>query len=260
MSSFVNEGLELLVERISEINLLLNEAEARQENTHLYAALCRSIQVLSISHFEGYIKDLVKNILDDINQGSSFKQSSNDLKFSYCRKFVVPLIDGKDNITKIKDLILVFDELDTKFDSAAFHKPNKNPKESILNQIAISFGEKRIFKKLNNSDIANAFSNTDYENLILVGELKMKLQDAIKDYPYIEDDTILNIHSTEVQDTFWETFIQEILSERHKIAHGNMNNSTDHNSIRSNILKMEILLISITYLLALKGNPILLHN
>lgn len=256
MSSFVKEGLELLAERISEINLLLNEAEAKQEDARLYAALCRSIQVLSISHFEGYIKDLVKNILDDLNQSSSFKLSSNDLKFSYCRKFIVPLNDGKDNVSKIKDLILVFDELDTKFDSAAFHKPNKNPKESILNQIATSFGEKKIFKKLNNSDISNAFSNTDAENILLISELKLKLQNAIDDYPYIEDDTLLNINSTEVQDTFWETFIQEILSERHKIAHGSMNNSTDHSSIRSNILKMEILLISITYLLSIKGNPI----
>jgi len=256
MSSFVKEGLDLLNDRISEINLLIIEAQQRQTDSDLYSALCRSIQVLSISHFEGYIKDLVKNILSDINGGSTFKSSSNDLKFTYCKKFILPQHDGKDNHTKIKELISVLEELETKFQSEAFYRSNKNPKESILNQVANNFGEKQLFKKLNNSEIVNVFSNTDAENIELINILKPKLINSIKDFPYSEDDTILNANSNEVRDTFWETFIQQILSERHKIAHGSMDNSIDHNSIKSNIIKIEILLLSITYLLSIKGNPI----
>ncbi|WP_342331738.1 HEPN domain-containing protein [Pedobacter sp. FW305-3-2-15-E-R2A2] len=260
MGSFVEDGIQLLAERIEELNVLLEEADKYVVSQQkLYSALCRSIQVLSVSHFEGYLKDLVKNILDDINANSDFKNSSNDLKFTYCKKFITPLATGKLNHAKIVELIAVLENLETKFDANSFYQSNKNPKESIINNIAENFGEDKLFFKLNNSDLSAVFSNTDPENILLRDFLRVKLLSSVEVYPYIQDDSILNVDQTSLaKDKFWEIFIQAILADRHKIAHGSMINSVSHTSIASNIVKIEILLLSITYLLSLRGNPVVL--
>jgi len=258
MSSFVEDGLDLLKERMDELIVLLGEAEKHDgHQPKLYFSLCRSIQVLAVSHFEGYLKDLVRNILDDFNNNSEFRNASNDLKFTYCKNFIMPLENGKDNSEKLKELMNVFGDLNAKFESTPFVKNNKNPKESIINAIAKSFGEDALFKKLNNSDTAYVFSNTDNENKLLRDTIQMKLFIAIKGFPYLKDDSIFAIDiSNPVPDKFWEDFIQNILKERHKIAHGDMHHSSSHRTIYSDILKMEILLYSITYLLCQRANPI----
>lgn len=258
MATFVSEGVELLAERIEELNVLLVEADVHAMGpSKLYPALCRSIQVLSVSHFEGYIKDLVKNILGDINSCDGFKESSKDLKFTFCKNFISPLANGKPNHNKIIELIAIFDELQTKFNADYFYEVNKNPKESILNKIAENFGETALFSKLNDSDFSVVFSNTDTENLELRDSTKAILMEAISEFPYLANEKILKPSAiTLTREKYWETFIQTILAERHKIAHGNLENSSSHVTIRSNIIKLEILLLALTYLLSQKGNPI----
>jgi len=258
MATFVSEGVELLTERMEELDVLLAEADRYAAGTsRLYPALCRSIQVLAVSHFEGYIKDLVKNVLDDINSRDGFRESSRSLKFTFCKNFIAPLLNGKPNHSKILELITVFDLLKTKFNASYFYEANKNPKESILNKIAENFGEDALFSKLNHSELIAVFSNTHTENLEMRDSIKARLSSSIDVFPYLIDDIILNVDVTnQTRETYWETFIQTILAERHKIAHGNLENSNSHVTIRSNIIKLEILLLAITYLLSQRGNPV----
>jgi len=258
MNSFVAEGFDLFTERMDELNTLLIEAEKHEEGqTRLYFSLCRSIAVLAVSHFEGYLKDLVKNILADFNTNSCFRDANNHMKYTYCKKFILPLDTGKENIGKLKELLIVFEELNAKFQEGAFLKDNKNPKESLINGIAKNFGEENLFEKLNNSDTVYVFSNTDNENKLLRDTIKLRLFDSIKTFPYKRADSILSIDlSRPSKDKLWEDFIQNFLKERHMIAHGDMHHSSSHKAIYSAILRIEILLSSITYLLCQCANPI----
>ncbi len=84
-------GIVSLDNRLSEVHLILEEAKNNFEsNNSLYKALCRSAQVLLSAHFEGYLKDLVKNSLEDINQFSTFKYSNIFLKKRMCEYFISP--------------------------------------------------------------------------------------------------------------------------------------------------------------------------
>lgn len=257
MSTFVKEGLESLNIRLAELEVLLSAASSQLNSSDsLYKALCRSSQVLLISHFEGYIKDFVKDVLEDINYYSNFKNSGNKLKFTYCENFILPKSDGKPNEKKILELIEVFDDLSPKFNKKYFLFENKNPKESLIDTIAKRFGEDSFFKKLNNSILQNVFSNTDHENKTLRDDLKAELILAIEEYPYnlAEDFLRINLENP-TRDRYWETYLNEVLRRRHDIAHGSPDNTISHSIIEKEKIKLEILIYSFTGLICKKCNP-----
>lgn len=259
MSTFVNDGLNALSLRFAELELLLSEAERYSEsNTDLYKALCRSSQVLLISHFEGYIKDFVKDVLDDVNYCSNFKDSNNKLKFTFCENFILPNAEGKVNEKKIKELIEVLEGLSTKFNKKYFlFENNKNPKESIIHSITKRFGEEQFFKKINNSNLQNVFSNTHPENKTLRDALKTELVDSIENFPYNIQSDFLNIDlSNPIPEKYWEDYLNEALRRRHDIVHGNPDNTISHTAIEAEMIKLEILIYAFTGLICVKCNPV----
>jgi hypothetical protein len=262
MGTFVNSGILSLNRRFKEVDLILDEAKLNFErNEQLYNALCRSAQVLLSAHFEGYLKDLIRNSLEDINQFSSFKSSSKFLKQRLCEYFISPAKDerhSKNNHQKTKELIEVFDNLDTKFKREYFiGNENQNPKATVLDKIAEQFGVKDFFKELKKSNLDLIFSNTYPENVIRCNQIREYLIENTNTYPFNVSLDYLEINNAKVDsDNLWDAFLSEMLKRRHDIAHGTeIENSVGHSIIETDKVKVEVLIYAFTTYICLKCNP-----
>jgi hypothetical protein len=259
MSTFVQTGLNALSLRLAEIDILLEEAEKQfDENQDLYNAFCRSAQVLLISHFEGYTKDLIKNVLEDINYNSTFSASKNDLKRTFCLNFIpIDSNSGKANEKKILELIETFDSLNAKFKKEYFlYLDNKNPKASVIENITMRFGIKNFFKIINKSDLDLVFSNTNVDNIMLRDSLKNIIEIATSSYPFGQNDILKSTKEGNVED-FWKTFLDKILKNRYDIVHGNeILNASFYGHIMEDRIKVEILLYALTASICEQANPV----
>ncbi len=259
MSTFVNDGINALRARFDEVDLILSEAALSSDTRpSLYKALCRSAQVMLFAHFEGYLKELVRNSVEDINQFSSFNKSKKCLKQRLCEYFVLPNADGKQRQDKIVELMSTFNNLDTKFKKEYFLSgENKNPKVSVINHIGQQFGIKSFFDQLKKTNLDLVFSNTKRQNDELRDDLLKYLQESTTTYPYRLSFSRLALDNTRsTADNLWEVFISQVLKRRHDIAHGTeVENSADHSSIQSDKTKIEILLYAFTIFVCLQCNP-----
>lgn len=263
MSTFINLGLASLNNRLSEIDLILEEAERYMDsNEVLYNTLCRSAQVLLCAHFEGYLKDLVKNSIDDINRFSSFRVSNKKLKKHYCEHFLLIRKEDKNSKSlnnRVEEMILVFDELDTKFNVDYFsYSDNQNPKATVLDKIAEQFGIKSFFNKLKKSNLSVIFSNTLPKNRELSDVLKSKLLTSTEDYPYNLNLEYLEIdEASSSSDDLWNAFLDDMLKRRHAIAHGReIENSSNLMQIKGDRIKIEVLLYAFTTFICVNSNPV----
>jgi hypothetical protein len=267
MSTFIKLGLDSLNKRFNEIDVILQEASKYVETPNdIYSSLCRSAQVLLLAHFEGYLQDLVKNSLEDINTYSSFKNSNNALKKRHCEYFLKP--DGeeknsKSTYGKVQTLIVEFDELETKFKKEYFsYNDNKNPKATVLNKIAEQYGIKNFFKKLKQSNLDNTFSNTKSENIVLRDSIKNIIVDSTNEYPYTINLKFLEIDENKAStDNFWDVFLSELLKRRHDIAHGReTENISAFSEIERDKIKLEILIYTFTAFVCVNTNPVKVEN
>src|SRR5690554_5281490 len=71
-NTFVSSRLELIESRFNEVETLLSLAKNNVSDSTKYTALCRSAHVLLVSHVEGIYKDIVKDIVDDLNLFTNF--------------------------------------------------------------------------------------------------------------------------------------------------------------------------------------------
>lgn len=264
MSTFINLGLISLDKRLSEVQLIIEEAKANFEvKDLLYKALCRSAQVLLSAHFEGYLKDLVKNSLDDINMYSSFKNSNIFLKKRLCEYFITTMKEekpSKENHLKTKELINVFDNLETKFKREYFfYTENQNPKASVLDKIAEQFGVKDFFKQLKKSNLDLIFSNTNAENVLVCISIKNYLLETTDNYPFTTTLDFLEIDDLKIaSDNLWDAFLSNLLKRRHDIAHGTeIDNSAGHATIEEDKVKVQILMYAFTAFICTMVNPVI---
>ena len=265
MNTFVNLGLISLNNRLHEIDIILNEAKVNIDtDEQLYNTLCRSAQVLLSAHFEGYLKELVNNALEDINHYSCFRDANNELKRRFCEYFIFQTKDeskGRENHVRITELIGIFNNLDTKFKKEYFSSgENHNPKASVLDKIAAQFGIKDFFRQIKKSNLDLVFSNTNAENIEVCERIKNYLLSTTINYPYITELKIFEIDvNKNDSDNLWDAFLSELLKRRHDIAHGKeIENSVGHSVIESDKVKIEILGYAFTAFICEKANPVVL--
>lgn len=259
MSTYFSIGLTSLITRLSEIDLILEEASKyTSSNIPLHDALCRSAQVLLLAHFEGHIKQIVKDCLDDVNTYSSFKESKKHLKQKFCENFIIQGQDGQINQKKIEELIEILEPLDTKFRKEYFlFKDNKNPKATVLDRIVKNFGVNKFFNKLKQSKLDLVFSNTKEENINLGDEFLNLMLSWTNEYPYKIDFKFLEIDPNKNNsDNLWDSFISNILSKRHNIAHGtDIHNNVSLVELYENKIKIQILIYAISMFICDQCNP-----
>lgn len=256
-------GLISLNNRFGEINLILNEAKSNFEtNDSLYKALCRSTQVLLSAHFEGYLKELIKNALEDINSYSTFKNSNSFLKRRLCEHFIIGSneVVNKEKNLKVKELIEALDNLSIKFKREYFfYTENQNPKASVLDKISEQFGVKDFFKQLKKSNLDLIFSNTNAANIEVAQNIRTYLVESTENYPYTTTLNFLEIDTSKTDsDNLWDAFLSNLLKRRHDIAHGTeIDNSAGHTTIEADKVKVEILIYAFTAFICQMTNPIL---
>ena len=251
MATFFFNGLSSLDKRLSEIDLIVEEAKRHfNRNDQLYNVLCRSAHVLLLAHFEGYTKQIVRDCLDDVNL-YSFKVSKKPLKKKVCENFV-----GNHDL-KIKELMEVFESLGAKFKHEYFVFPEgKNPKASVLDKIVGNFGIENFFKKVKQSKLDLVFSNSVEDNLLLRNDFLERLKGWTENYPYSVDFSYLEIDEQKAtDDNLWDSFLNDILMKRHAIAHGGHEYSISHSELEMSKIKVEILIYVTAMFICNQCNP-----
>ena len=87
--SFLFSRLDSIEKRFQEVDLLLKFAEENQENDKVYPTFCRAAHIILVAHFEGAIKEICKDIIDDINYNNSFDTVPAKVFATYCEYFLV---------------------------------------------------------------------------------------------------------------------------------------------------------------------------
>lgn len=246
--TFIHLRVELIEKRFHEIEILLEQAVTKKSDGLLYATFCRSAHVLLVAHFEGMVKDIVKDVLDDLNNNLSFKESPTQIKRTYCHYYLNKNDRGDYDEVSIKKLIETFDELPTKLKIEPFlFENNKNPNPYIIDTILKKFGVKNFFMLLKNSDLDIVFQNIKSDTNTLKERLKNYLTENLVEYPYNVAESFYNPEnptSTQSQPrTLWQTFLDDFLNDRHSIVHGNtLENPKDHEEIAEAMAKIHVLI------------------
>jgi hypothetical protein len=256
MNTYVSLRFESLQKRLKEIDLILDYASKNENLTELYTTLCRSAQVLLIAHFEGAVKDFTKDVLDDFNRSEyEFKDSPEALKTTLCLSFMSPYDNGKYDPKLKRKIFETFNSLPVKYDADAFlYKKNKNPNSYIIENILLRFGVNNFLLQLENSELDVAFQDSLSSMIELRDKLKIHLEENVNFYPYTVNPELFNIHYKKGLDkskkTLWHAFLDEIVNNRHIIAHGNtLENTCSHKDIEKSKLKVEILIYAFILML-----------
>jgi hypothetical protein len=263
MGTFVNLGLVSLNTRLNEIDIILKEAKKNfEKNEPLYNALCRSAQILLSAHFEGYLKELVRNAIEDINTSSTFKASNPHLKRRFCDYFILtsPEIkkDSAVHNEKSTKLINILDNLETKFiKEYIVSYENNNPKATVIDKVAEQFGIKNFFEQLRKSDFNLIFSNTKSDNSKLSTKTKNYLLQKSNSFPYKIKLDFLGINDNAPNsDDLWNAFLSDFLKRRHDIAHGTeTGNSVGHSALQEDKIKIQLLMYVFTAFICKNTNP-----
>lgn len=230
MSTFVSELVNSIDSRWQEVDILIEKASEQQAtNLAFYDALCRATVLLIVAHLEAFIKDIVKVIVQDINSFSRFSKSPLSLKRTFCKTYIDANLGSPAEVEqRTQKLISMLDDLETKFIVEPFlvesaYGNNKNPSPSVITKICANFGVRNIFSWINNSNLDIVFNGTSSDISDLIGSLKLHVSISTDNYPYTIDISLFGISEPATRNntrSFWETFLDRLLTYRNDIAHG----------------------------------------
>lgn len=254
MSTFLYEFVDNIQTQWKEIDVLIEEAEkSKNSKTDLYDALCRSITVISVAHFDGFLKDFLKALVCDLNKHVHFRDLPKSIKRTYCKNYFLDNTKSKSNDksyeNKMNLLIEKFSELECPLSYEPYFLLNKNPTSHNLKTVFENLGIDNIFSNLYNSDCEVIFSCEYKEILSLFTDLKKETLKGLKQFPYDFNENIYNLKSkkNEKVKTLWEEFIEEFNKSRHEVAHGNIfENRVDIKQLAINKLKIMIIELCLT--------------
>ena len=254
MSTFLYNYIESLEDSWREISILYEEANFHFEKTpDIYSALCRSISILIVAHLEGFLKELSKAIVKDLSI-VSFSKLPKIIKRHHCSLFLGPDDKSKDYNNRSEALIKNLEQYqDYKISIDAFLHGNNNPKCSIIEKYAQSFGCYNVFMGLYGSSLEqyvfSCSNNFTLERIHRV--LRWRLKKGTKNFPYDIEYNFLGISKKKSKEkSFWEDFIEKINSNRHRIVHGNdFSNHTNLNELLEDIWKTRIFQLAFIFLI-----------
>jgi hypothetical protein len=239
-------------ERWEEIELLLEKATPNLNDCpveqRFKSSLCRASCVLMVSHLEGFLKDLSKALIDDLNHNLEYKDLPKSVRRTACCHF---LPDGAESSTHyINRLDEEFSNSPSyKLNSEAFQLDNKNPKEDVVRKIMSNFGIQNIFKNLHQSRFEVVFESYSKASRYLCRMEKLALA-TTEFFPYECRPKSFNFKATKYNgSTLWETFLQDINFVRHKIVHGSsLDSERSLDSIKDALTKVRLFQYLVTYI------------
>jgi hypothetical protein len=250
--TFVFLRLDSIVKRFQEVDLLLKFAEEHQNDDKIYPTFCRSAHIILVAHFEGAIKEICKDVIDDINYNNTFDTVPAKVFSTYCEYFLVKeknnefSSNGKNTLRE--KLIDAFGSSKANLRVEPFLSTvDRNLAPAIIETILKRFGLKNFFWSLKNSNLDVVFENTKTEIEKLKDLLQKYTAENVISYPYTVSNSIYKPDTTileqKAQKTLWEEFIDDFLKERHSIVHGQkLHNPYDHVNLHKAKIKIEILI------------------
>lgn len=263
--------------RWAELDTLIRAARKWEPEDREYASICRSISVLICSHFEGAIKGVSKAIVQDMADNLPFNKFPERLKAKYIRIAFLQYeavkeknnetikqsrcIDADDvAVCHLADMVsrgehqIDTDRLLTAFD----HRSHIDMPG--LSEYGKWFGVCNFAARLGRSDLEDAFADSGTaEEIRKAVEKRCMYGASYFPYRYKDISTFgLNDFAMDEKiakgDTFFKSFLEEVLRRRHQIAHGNdLNCSRGASELIHDIIKMRILLSAYTLMI---GNAI----
>uniref|UniRef100_A0A7C2B2I3 RiboL-PSP-HEPN domain-containing protein n=1 Tax=Pseudomonas graminis TaxID=158627 RepID=A0A7C2B2I3_9PSED len=256
MSTFLQEYVSSLGDRWTEVDLIIEKAKsAKEDDFDFYNAICRSATILIVAHLEGFVKDLTKCVVNDLNRSGSFSDFPISVKRTYCSKYLgtVPDKDIGAYQRKLTALISKLDELDCKISHDPFlFQKNKNPSANMIVTVFENFGISNVFGYLHDSQVDDIFAMSLGEIKEKARELRSVVVAASQNYPYIVDYAALGFEKRKPNGrTLWEEFIEQINQRRHSVAHGtDFDNADDVSDLEKRKAKVELLQYALTILMA----------
>lgn len=208
--------------RWTEVDLLLNMARHTEDADPKYSVLCRASIVLIVANLEGFLNEVLKSIIKDINLNDYFRHTSYSMKETFCGQFID--ITDKGMKKKTHRLIETLDELHTQYTVEPFlYENSKNPKTSVIEKFFNEIGGKNFFGYITDCNIDKVFENdTDY-NQSLINDMKDVLISGTDAFPYEVklEQVPFNLDKNLInKECLWNTFVNETLKARHTVAHG----------------------------------------
>ena len=253
MSTFIREYLEQLKTQWEEVDVLIGSAvECEKENQELFNAICRSTSVLIVAHMEGFIKDLTKNLIRDLNSNKEFSELPRAIQNTCCKGYLgfnstaIPKYQES-----INDMIQHLSEC-TGYrvtpEPFLFDK-NRNPKPDSIQEVFKRLGHKDVFKVLHKSLFDEAFeSDSRLHRLLSLSQFFLDKRVSV--FPYKVSINTLNLKDEKYTGrTLWQEFLDEINKVRHAIAHGNtFSNDENIDDIKRRRSKAKLLQLALVYI------------
>jgi len=256
MTTTVFDAVRSIDVRIRELRVLLTAARDLQDNRLLYGALCRSISVLLASHLEGFVKDLSRSAIGELNFfRKQFSHMPHSLKRAFCERVVFfEGVDKKYIEKRMAQLLEFFEKNSVAIDLEAFkylENQNKNAAISSIDETFEKIGIVAIVRSISGGYFEGIFEDSRDKCFMINREIRRRKSLFYK-YPYSSPPKLFNICSIDKakakERTIWHDYIDAILTRRHAVAHGDsMTNETNHDELENDISKLSVFMHALAY-------------
>lgn len=253
MNTFIREYLKQLETQWKEVDVLIESAsQCEEDNQELFNAICRSTSVLIVAHMEGFIKDLTKNIIRDLNSNKEFSELPRAIQNTCCQGY---LGFNPSAIPKYQDSL---DDMIQHLSGCTGYRvspepflfdKNRNPKPDSIQEVFKRLGHRDVFKALHKSLFDDAFeSDNRLQRLLVVTQYFVEKR--VTTFPFKVSTSRLNLKNEKYTGrTLWQEFLDEINKVRHAIAHGNtFNNDENVDAIKRRRNKAKLLQLILVYI------------
>jgi hypothetical protein len=259
MRTAVFEVAMTLSSRIAEIDRIIALADKSTSDEKLYNTLCRASCVLLASHLEGFMKDLSKSLIADLNYHlKAFSKMPEAVKNTFCQKIAFYEGVKADEITaRTKQLISFFDNNTVAVDLHAFtykETQNKNPSGDMIDGTLAKLGIPNALYSISGGKIENIFKNDPSWNYLIRREFR-GFRSRLYSFPYKKLPPKYEFKYRapkadlpKIGKTMWHDFVSEIMGRRHTIAHGDTINSVATTAqLRQDAERLDVLMHGLLY-------------
>lgn len=262
MSTATFEIAMSITTRLAELKRLVTHAVHSRDvlkDENIYNSICRACCILLASNLEGFLKELSRSLILDLNYYlKDFSKMPSVMQRAFCEKMVYfEGVPDKDQMARVNQLIAFFTKNSVQIDLQAIsykQNDNKNPSPSFIDTVFEKLGIYSMLNTLADSRLEDVFKNNSRLNYTLLRDMS-KFRSYLYSFPFNSpppEYTFKKIEKKEkkvaLDNTIWHDYIDEILTRRHSIAHGDtLNNDTTAEQLESDILKLEVLMYGVLY-------------
>nr|WP_314432320.1 HEPN domain-containing protein [uncultured Brevundimonas sp.] len=241
--------------RLNELDRLVDHARRLESaNEPLYNSLCRATSVLLASHLEGFLKGITSGLIDDLNDRlGDFSNMPSVMQRTFCERIAhFEGVPEKEVKQRVRQLTEFFKRNSVPIDMKAFtykENFNKNPTSAVIDAAMEKVGVPNIVSAMSGGIFDIVFNNDNNATWLLRRKLK-SLRSTLHAYPYrrLPCEFEFEFRRTEANSTLWHAFIDDIMTRRHSVAHGDtLENDTDALSLQRDIIKLEVLMHGLLY-------------